>query len=186
MDRVTLMYKVLSGKASPVEKLELNDWIALNPENEEEFKNIKLLWESEQDTGRIIEQDTNDNFEQIRLRVKSHQIRIRTIRSILYTLVVLSLALFAISIMHATGSGTTGYRFEEVAMTNVIRVLEKRYYIKVEVRNPELLRCRYTGSFFRVEDEREVLRSIEQALEVEFVALTDTQYQLTGNVCAGY
>ncbi|MBX2968317.1 MAG: DUF4974 domain-containing protein [Cyclobacteriaceae bacterium] len=184
MDRVSYIYRVLSGVASEVEKQELEDWIAMNPENKEEFENIRLLWESEQHTKSVSSQESDRDFEKLNTLIKQQQVRKKRIRAYLYALIILILTLIGMAWLNRSGQGLPGYRFDEVALKNVIAVLESRYDIQIEVPNPELLQCLYSGSFFRTKQEGEVLRAMEQVLDVTFVALTDTQYKLVKNAGA--
>lgn len=184
MDRVSYIYRVLSGEASEVEKQELKDWIAMNPENKEEFENIRLLWESEQRTEPVNSQESDQDFEKLRSRIKKHHVRNRRTRTALFVLASLMLVSTTLIWINRYNAGSPGYRFDEVALTNVIALLESRYDIQVEVPNPELLQCLYSGIFFRTKHEGEVLRAMEQVLYVKFVALTDTQYKLVENADA--
>jgi ferric-dicitrate binding protein FerR (iron transport regulator) len=45
MDKSLLIHKVLSGDATEAEKAELNDWISSDPNNAEEYEDLKLLYE---------------------------------------------------------------------------------------------------------------------------------------------
>src|SRR5258706_6205175 len=77
MDKSVIIFKVLSGHASELEKNELNIWITQSDANREEFNNLKLLWES---SGEAERKDDHfyDGLYKIQAKIRQRQRRKRT------------------------------------------------------------------------------------------------------------
>src|SRR5690606_35303379 len=94
MNRVALIYKVLSNEATAEERAALDHWILESEENQREYDDIKLLWESlnTQDNNHL---EDKGGFFKLKTRMKAHlekRQRIRTISStLLLALTVLAL-----------------------------------------------------------------------------------------------
>lgn len=113
MDRVPLIYKVLSGEANHHEKTELNDWIAQDKGNKEEYEDIKLLWENSPATKHSIEMEAE--FDRIKQRMQKNQLakrRYHTLFWVILTLItIIALVFFGragIAQPDATQSGGVG------------------------------------------------------------------------------
>jgi ferric-dicitrate binding protein FerR (iron transport regulator) len=154
MDRVALIYRFLSGEASQSEKQELDEWIAKSEANREEFEDIKLLWENSP-LPSDTEQDEN-GFEKIRQRIQQQ----------------------------TWFRNPVGAQFNDTVMNEVIKMLEKKYHIQIEVNNPQLLRCNFTATLYKIQDKQTALRSIEHSLDVAFIAQKKNKYRAVGNGCS--
>lgn len=183
MNRVALIYKVLSAEATAEEQAALDHWILESEENRREFEDISLLWES------LNSQDDNDpedeaGFLKIKMRMKAHlekRQRMRTISStVLLALMVLALVAL---LMNTWFAPVRQIQFESTRMSEVIKVLEKTYGIEIHVSNPRILDCRYSAVVLKVEDELPVLSSIEHSLNVKFIDLGRKRYNLVGEGC---
>lgn len=183
MDRVALIYKVLSGEASLDEKQELDEWVAKSEANREEFEDIKLLWENSP-LAPDTKQDDN-GFENIRQRIQQRSLRKKLIRSIIYACIVVTLAaLFFLLLRQTWFRNQDGVQFNNTRMKEVIKVLEHEYQIQIEVNNPKLLKCHFTATLYKVKDKQTALRSIEHSLDVAFIAQSKRKYSLVGNGCS--
>lgn len=183
MDRVALIYKVLSGEASLDEKQELDEWIAKSETNREEFEDIKLLWEISP-LPSDAEQDEN-GFDKIRQRIQQRSRRKKQIRAVLYACIVITLAVLFFLLLRQTWlRNPDGVQFNHTGMKDVIRMLENKYHIQIEVNNPELLKCHFTATLYKIQDKQTALRSIEHSLDVAFIAQSKRKYNLVGNVCS--
>jgi len=183
MDRVALIYKVLSGEASLDEKQELDEWIAKSETNREEFEDIKLLWEISP-LPSDAEQDEN-GFDKIRQRIQQRFRRKKQIRAVLYTCIVITLAVLFFLLLRQTWlRNPDGVQFNDTGMKEVIRMLENKYHIQIEVNNPELLKCHFTATLYKIQDKQTALRSIEHSLDVAFIAQSKRKYNLVGNGCS--
>ncbi|HRJ29730.1 MAG TPA: DUF4974 domain-containing protein [Cyclobacteriaceae bacterium] len=183
MDRVSLIYKVLSGEANPSEQRELEDWIAKSEANRQEFEDIKLLWENSAMTGDQPQEDDN-GFEKIKQRMHNRLKKKRRLQYALYTILLAIVAvLFALLLRQTWLSTTNGARFNNAQMNEVVSFLEKQYHIKIDVDNSKLLHCQLTATFYKV-NEQMALKSIEHSLNVEFIARSKSKYSLAGNDCS--
>ncbi len=71
MDKTSLIYKVLEGKASEVEKAELSWWIALSEENKSEYQDIKLLWENSNELNNTADNNYDDDLRKIKAAMQA-------------------------------------------------------------------------------------------------------------------
>lgn len=183
MDRVALIYRFLSGEASQSEKQELDEWIAKSEANREEFEDIKLLWENSplpSDT----EQDEN-GFEKIRQRIQQRSRRKKRILSIFYVCIVVALiVLFFLLLRQTWFRNPVGAQFNDTGMNEVIKMLENEYQIQIEVNNPQLLKCHFTATLYKIKDKQTALQSIEHSLDVAFISLSKRKYSLVGDGCS--
>lgn len=183
MDRVSLIYKVLSEDATPEEKADLERWMLESEDNRQEFEDIRLLWENSPSQDEDYPADDN-SFEMLRRRINRLVRRRRRIRVFFSSLLLALTAVSILLLLRATWFATPEQlQFDEMKMSEVIKVLEGRYGIEIPVRNPAILRCRYTAVLLEVEDEEPVLRSIEHSLNVKFIDLGNGRYELVGTNC---
>jgi len=98
MDKVKLIFRVVSGEASDEEKFILNNWIEYSDENREEYINIKLLLEN-----RAEEEDSDIEFPE-RLAKMMERTSHQSIQSVLNKgvryLIISSVAIFLFSLMY--------------------------------------------------------------------------------------
>ena len=183
MDRVSLIYKVLSGEASLDEKQELDEWVTKSEANQEEFEDIKLLWENAPLPSDIEQDETG--FEKIRQRIQQRSRRKKQIRHILYACLVVTLAIILILLIWQTWlRNSDGIQFNNTGMNEVIKMLENEYQIQIEVNNPQLLKCHFTATLYKIKDKQAALQSIEHSLDVAFVSQSKRKYSLVGNGCS--
>ena len=72
MDRLYLIYKVLSKQASETERKELDEWLSQSEENEIEFNDIKLLWETQSNPDQSISKNQmTDGLHKIKALMQS-------------------------------------------------------------------------------------------------------------------
>lgn len=183
MDRVSLIYKVLSGEASLDEKKELDEWVTKSEANQEEFEDIKLLWENSPSPSDTDKDDTG--FEKIRQRIQQGFRRKKQIRSILYACIVITLAVLLLLLFRQTWfRNPDGIQLNDTGMNEVIKILENEYHIQIEVNNPQLLKCHFTATLYKIKDKQTALQSIEHSLDVAFISLSKRKYSLVGDGCS--
>ena len=186
MDRASLIYKVLSGEASGEEKHELDEWIARSERNREEFDDIKLLWETSSRPADTAQED-EDGFEGIRQRMQQHLQRQRRMRYVISTgILVVAALIWLIHLQQTWLRSTDSVQFNGASIADVIEVLQKTYDIKIEVRQPGLLDCKFSATFYNISEKEAVLRSIEHSLNVQFIAGAKNRYHLVGNGCLSF
>ena len=184
MDRVSLIYKVLSGEANAIEEIELNDWIAQAPENKAEFDDIKLLWASSKETETENAGRFDDGFDKIRARMRARVKRKAWISSLIRTTAVIVLGLMAFFLFHESRPGLTeGLQFNDVTLEQAIGVIADKYNIHIEVEDRELLKCHLTLVLYKVKTERDVVGSLAHSLNVDATLLSDKRYKLSGSGC---
>lgn len=184
MDRVSLIYKVLSEEAHPAEHRELEDWIAKSEANREEFEDIRLLWESSTMTDDP-SLDVDSGFEKIKQRMQYRLKMKRRLRYALYTIILAIVTVLFVLLLSKTWLSTTNTtRFHNAEMNEVVKFLEKKYDIRIDVDNSKLLHCQLTATFHKV-NVQVAMQSIEHSLNVEFISQSNREYSLTGNDCSG-
>lgn len=183
MDRVSLIYKVLSGEATLDEKKELDEWVTKSEANQEEFEDIKLLWENSPFPSDTEQDETG--FEKIRQRIQQRSRRKKQIRSILYACIVITLAVLLLLLFRQTWfRSPDGIQLNDTGMNEVIKMLENEYHIQIEVNNPQLLKCHFTATLYKIKDKQTALQSIEHSLDVAFISLSKRKYSLVGDGCS--
>jgi hypothetical protein len=186
MDRVSLIYKVLSGEASAAERNELAEWIGQSAENKAEFEDIKLLWASSKGTGARATYRFDEGFMKIKARMRAEIRRQNWVRSGIRTAVIVLSGLILFLLFHhfrPGASGAEGLRFDGVSLEEAIGVLEDEYNIAIEVDDMDLLKCRLTLILFRVDSAPEVVTSLAQSVNAEAALLSDKRYRLSGRGC---
>ena len=186
MDRISLIYKVLSREANGEEKRELEEWIARSEANREEFDDIKLLWESSS-RPTDTEQEDNDGFEGIRKRMQQHLQTQRRMRYAISTGILAVGAVILLAHLKQTWlQSSDSMQFNGASIRDVIQVLQETYDIKIEVTQPGLLDCKFSATFYNINEKDAALRAIEHSLNVQFIADAQNRYHLVGNGCLSF
>lgn len=187
MEKLTLIRKVLSGQADAAELKELELWIAQSDENKTEFEDIRLLFENESTPEIDGTDDFDTGFERISStilqRKRARERRRYAVLTAMAIVVVFTGFLFVKELGYE-GKVREGMTFDDAPVEEVIRQLEKRYSLRVDVVNRDLLNCRLSATFYKVDSKEEVLRTVEHALGVRFIALAENRYKLEGDGCA--
>lgn len=74
-------------------------------------------------------------------------------------------------------------RFERAPLQNVLEILEREFGIAFDVKKSEILACRFTGTFYRNDEIKEIIRTLSDSMHVEFVSTAPGKYLLTGEGC---
>lgn len=202
MDKSWMIDKVLSGKASEREKDELNTWIATDPEIKNDYEDMKLLWDNARRIGDIDHDDSfYDGLRKIEkkinlLRKKGTKIKFYKTMSMI---AVLAAIVFTISTaLKKHVARTTGYdhaidspytdnlRFDDATLEKILKTLETKYGIVVEIKDKELLHCRFTGTFYQDVTPDDILYTLAQAMDLEYKMLDSKKYTLKGKGCRGF
>lgn len=187
MENALLIFKVLSGNATAVEELQLKKWITESNDNRLEFEDVKLLFDNMRVVPRTDTLAINSQFDRMKSLVYKRQRRKRSIRLAGLLIATLSGVILAGLLFRYAGSSseTGAVAFHHASLRKVIRFVEKRYGVDIEISDPELARCLVTATFFRATNEKEILSSLENSLEVRFNRVGETRYILTGSACSG-
>ena len=205
MDKPTLIYKVLSGSASDAESSELRAWIASDPDNAEEFEDIKLLYEGSLDIEeKIGERDSHfyEGLQKIQDRIKALKDeragpykRAGIVVSISAVTIVLFMCFYYWREPLARRTDTMGntipssivlhdnLAFDEATLESIFSMLEKRYRVKFNVASEELLSCRFTGTFYRGIEIDEVIRVLAESEGFNYTPEDAASYALYGSGC---
>lgn len=73
--------------------------------------------------------------------------------------------------------------FADARLLEVLDALRRYYEIEIEVSDPALLNCRFTGGPFEEPELEELLRVIEFSTELQFEKKGDRSFVLTGRPC---
>ena len=189
MDKVHLIYKVLAGKASETERIELDNWLAKNKDNKIEFDDIKLLFENER-SDSVVEQ--NDHFNDGLLKIKDLMLKKTSKQKhnmALFTIAVITIlvcgGVFIYFFVTQPDSMNSSYylKFDNASLKVIIDDLEKKYRVKIEVEEKEIMSCRFTGSFYRTESAKDIVESLAAALNLQVESLNNQQYRILGMGC---
>ncbi len=189
MDETYLINKVLSGDASETECEALEGWIAQSEANGIDFQNHKLLWEYEQALITKPEDDRYyyDGLHRIKGRIQNKARNRKQFKTYVWVstvvvgmITIASLFFFYPRLSH---SPHEYLKFDKTDLKSTIHSLEKEFDIQIEVENSEVLTCRVTGTFFRIDPPQEILLSLANALNLECEPLRDGKYILKGSGC---
>lgn len=209
MDHVTLIHKVLSNSATESEKVELQTWIATDPNHAEEFEDMKLLYDNTSNIAdRISERDDGfyDGLRRIQGRIKAlkrarkHARFYRTagIATLISALIIAAIYLFNLNERFGVTPETPretddaiilGIRlddnlsFEDAALESIFDLLEDRYQLTIKVSSERMLSCRFTGTFYRETTMEEMIRTLAQSENFNYTVENKKTYVLNGKGC---
>ncbi len=183
MDKTTLIFKVLSGAANQDEKAELENWIAQHQGNKAEFNDLKLLWDSANVDSVDKSVDFYEGLIKIKSRIKETLLTRRRNRAIMW-IGVMGITIVVTIYLFVTSSPANGLlKFNKTPLTEVIPALEKEFHINIKTGSDEILKCRFTGTFSKNENDLDLVRSLSEAMNLSFEILNDDVYRLTGSGC---
>ena len=188
MDRTTLIYRVLSDKATDTEKKELEEWIALSEANKTEYDDIKLLWQNAKHAGSPgPDFHFYDGLEQIKALMRRKHRKRRRKRAVIISTALVLIALMAVAHFffpyHGSGNESQGYhKFDNEPLDRIIDALEKDYDVQIEVENKGILACRFTGTFYN-DPVKDMLHSIADGLSLSCESPQEGEYLLKGKGC---
>jgi ferric-dicitrate binding protein FerR (iron transport regulator) len=162
MDSYTLIQKVIHGTASEKERRKVQHWIAESNANLEEFEALKFLMTSPPTDSKEF------NYHPIQVAIHQ-QIRTRKqnafkrISAVFVTLIVIVIAVIIWIPKPPTPSSIT---FNQTTLKKVFEVLANRYHVTIDIENPTLQDCTFTGAFSTHETLSEMLATITRASNV--------------------
>lgn len=184
MDKASLIFKVLSGEATKEEQAELEQWIAQNEANKSEYEDLKLLWDNTSAERQVEEEHFYDGFARIKSKFKQKRSIRRRKRSITWISIIVTIVLVTVALFVITDPASNMLlRFDNAPLEEVIPELEKEFHINIETGSAEILACRFTGTFYKKDDEQALIRSLSVAMNLKYEILNHHVYQLTGSGC---
>lgn len=178
MDKSVMIFKVLSGHASELEKKELDMWITQSDANKEEFNDLKLLWESSREEERK-DGHFYDGLYKIQSKIRQSQRRKRTEFIVLMGIVVTGLIVLLIYIVSSSAQRSDNLRFNNTPLIKVIGALESKYHIQIEAEGKEIRMLKFTGSFYRIDNPKDAILSVCNALNLKYEIMSEGRYRLT-------
>jgi ferric-dicitrate binding protein FerR (iron transport regulator) len=179
-DQAALAFKVLDGKASPQEHKTFELWLSQNPENWEEYADLKMLWES---SHRESHQPDSEAFNQIKTIVEKHRRKQNLIKILLYIIGVaaLSILIYSITIRYME-QHDRNLRFDNASVGSVIREVERIHHVHIEC-DKEIIDCTFSGIFFRRDDAEVIIKALTESLGIQILRPTANTFKLTGKGC---
>jgi ferric-dicitrate binding protein FerR (iron transport regulator) len=190
MDRLNLIHRVLSGSATGDEIKELDDWVCSSESNRKEFEDIKLLWSHQTEREEASNLQFYDGLHYIQARIGERKNQLKNARRMkIYSGAVLVCILFAIlfhyKIIGISGKSDFNYEFNNEPLSTVLIAVQKKYKVVIDVEKQETLMCPFTGSFYHIRTEKEIIQTVAQALNLK-CTITDEGsriYKLIGMGC---
>jgi hypothetical protein len=202
MDKLLLMYKILSGNATESEIIEFNSRISNEPDYAEEFEDLRLVYESSLNIEeKIVERDDQfyDGLRKIQDRIKAlKRAKKRTKRLKIAGISAAIAATFFISVLYVLGLNSPSrlpipnsqgivlnenLNFEEASLESIIDLLEGKYHLVIKVSTNELLSCRFTGMFQKGLTIENVIRTLAQAEDFNYKIIDRETYEFRGTGC---
>jgi ferric-dicitrate binding protein FerR (iron transport regulator) len=190
MDRrthITLIHRVLAGEAGEVERRELEAWIGESGANRDEFDDLRLLWDfSVAEGSGAIAKDVRfyDGLARIRSRFAGKRRRRRAAR---FGIGLSAAALIVAGLVALFHAGTSGaprvLEFNDVTLQKVLHSIEEEFNVVVETPEEGILACRFTGVFYGVDRAEDIMRSLSDAVNAEFIVTSAGKYRLNGKGC---
>jgi ferric-dicitrate binding protein FerR (iron transport regulator) len=184
MDKVSLIYRVLSGEASHEEAAVLDNWIKLSEANKEEFLNIKLLWENTPSDNKN-DEESDKGLRKIKAKINSRRTRAflqaaTKIILILGAIIFSMLMIYSIAV-RASGKGARLNRFHDISLRAMCDSLEVQYGVSIRL-SPEIADCKFSGTFYSHSADM-VLVTLSGKLKLNLEREDNRTFQLVGKAC---
>jgi len=188
MDRISLIYKVLSATASEPEKKDLENWLAQRRENEIEFDDVKLLWEASNGSDHSMPK-TPSRYGLIKIKAVI-QMRLRRRRQNKRALawIILLIGILTLAGVFSLRSENEGGRvlvFNNSSLEQIVKTLEKEYDAHIVIADKKINKCTFTGFFYQTGNLNDILQTLDQALNLKHKFVSEGNYLLMGSGCQG-
>ena len=185
MDKTELILKVLLNEATNQEVMKLNDWIALNDSNRNDFENVKLLFENKSDRTEVVRDEAYHNSWNNIKSTYRKRARLRKLVSFLAIILVvfsfLSIAFYFTSVNLEKNNKIELLKFNRTPISEVIFTLERKYEIEI-IASPDILNCEFTGSFYN-DSALDAIQSIAESMNFEYSVVSAQLFRLNGSGC---
>ena len=174
-----LIYKVLSGSASAVEKEEVEDWLNGNIGNTLEFNDLKQLFEN---SNPLLLVPSHNALDKIKKSVQSRfKAKVRK-RIIILSFFILSLITLICSwLLSPKKEIPPGYlKFNNASITNVIDVLQDTYSISIEIISTDKDTFTFTGTLNRLDKPDHIMNILSRAMGLKLESSGSGRYFLVG------
>jgi ferric-dicitrate binding protein FerR (iron transport regulator) len=181
-----LIYKVFTETATESERQAVSDWIAQSDGNREEYDSLELLWKHSVRDYRVgvSERDTSLGKIKDRIRIAAGRKRKRQLWIFIAVNLMIIVGAIAFFLIRPFSPQPTNVRlrFENVPLESVIRTLETKFNVHIEVEHREILLCTFNGTFYNVASVEEVIQSVTSAFQWQY-EVHKGFYVLKGKTC---
>lgn len=182
MDYKSIIFKVLEGNASPFEQEYLKNWVTLEYSNQEEFQNIKTLWDNWAVPNKSQQEEILAGLANIKKQIYSRSAANKILKpstGLLAFTAGLGLSLFLIWVLNKKSPTIPYLKLNNTAIRQVIQTLHDHWNVTIEVDNKQVLECEFTGTFYNLPAE-DVIRTIAGKLGLSLEIDREKKYTLKG------
>ncbi|HTF20664.1 MAG TPA: FecR domain-containing protein [Chryseolinea sp.] len=200
MEIEVLIYKALTGKASPAEMTRLAHWIASDPRHADDYNEMKLFYEPKSDPSEAMEFDEERQAAHKDRQAELRKYLRRRKRNVQYIALCAGIVM-ATAIVFVSSDGETGrwkvpvhdvsstslkqtLAFKETTLADIIIHIEREYGLNINAKNRDLLSCRFTGTFSRGLPVEQALRTLALSHALSLKVINDRGFELDGKGCA--
>jgi hypothetical protein len=187
IEKENLILKVIGGHASEAEVRELEAWLDAHPEHKEEFDMMKMMLSEETSPGESEADPAVLAFARLELQRK-RRARVITMRNqagiFILILSLLAVAIWLFDPVTHTRTPEKEFVFAAASFLEITEILEERMNAEIEIENPAIRECRFTGAFPASATVEDVLAGITYQSGVSFERVDGT-YVLQGSGCGG-
>jgi ferric-dicitrate binding protein FerR (iron transport regulator) len=178
----SLIFNVLSGLASVSEKAEFEKWLAARQSNRREFARLKERYERDVAGQRFEEGLTRIRiFVFLRQRKRERWQRVRGVFAFGTGLVVVFFIAYYISLRLQAEPRV--YAFEHERLGNIIETFERDYGVRIDVTDPVLRACFFSGVFYN-ESAEAMVRQIAARSHLGLTLEKKGRFKLSGAGCS--
>jgi ferric-dicitrate binding protein FerR (iron transport regulator) len=177
------MIKMVNGTAQPSEADAFGQWMAESTAHREEFRQFRQLWGDLK--GPWPQATDRAPLASIRQRVLTNKRKRQKRKMIVYAAALM--AVLATGLWLTRGQEQTPFRenlsFNNVTLQELASTLEDRFHAHINIEDKELVKCRFTGSFYKTSTVEDIMRTIAFSLNLEIKTKGAEQYEWKGHGC---
>jgi hypothetical protein len=185
MDKEILMFKVLARQATPADLIKWEELLR-NEDTRNKFESVQFLNNQNLESGRIESiHSSRDGFNAIKqiihARNQSKRRRGNAFLLLVMAVFILCIQYFIFNTDSTSKNATKMLRFNHVALSEVIPILENEFNVTISV-SENSLSCYFTGAFYH-NSSSEAVRLIAQSLEMQYQQIKENRFTLTSGRC---
>ncbi len=181
MDHMKLIRKVLSGTGTESDRKSLYAWIGLLKSNQEEYQNVKLLWETSHQMDNLPYSEFHEGLLEITRKYNTERRRQRYRRAIV-TIGVWTMAMLITFLLVVNSKDKRYARFDDASVAGIISDFKDNYKLQIEVHEDIIGNCRFTGTFYNT-SSKDMLKSIAASLGLTLQTVEAEKFLLAGKGC---
>jgi hypothetical protein len=184
MDKEILMFKILARQATLADLIKWEELLR-NEDTRNKFESVQFLNNQNLESGRIESiHSSRDGFNAIKqiIHARNQSKRRRDAFLLLVmALFILCIQYFIFNTDSTPKNATKMLRFNHVALSEVIPILENEFNVTISVSDNSLT-CYFTGVFYH-NSSSEAVRLIAQSLEMQYQQIKENRFTLTSGRC---